>query len=29
MKILTFGTCRITQLFDKSINNTFLVRYII
>jgi hypothetical protein len=24
MKILTFGTCRITQLFDKSINNTFL-----
>ncbi len=24
MKILTFGTCRILQLFEKSINNTFL-----
>lgn len=24
MKILTFGTYRITQLFNKSINNTFL-----
>jgi hypothetical protein len=24
MKILSFGTCRITMLFEKSINNTFL-----
>jgi len=24
MKILTFGTCRILQLFDKKINNTLL-----
>jgi hypothetical protein len=24
MKVLTFGTCRVLQLFDKSINNTFL-----
>ena len=24
MKILTFGTCRVLQLFDKKINNTFL-----